>query len=328
MHVPGYGFARNGKLVTPKPSELWREFFARLNFIGDCRNWLPALSFFASLALSIPFFVFIFKYVSLPLILISGFYSYFFLNIHGTIYLHRYSSHKAFHFRNDFWTVIFKNIAIKIIPEEVFAVSHYVHHAIPEKPGDPYNATCGWLYCFIADVNHQSLARDLTEKDYGIVTKMLDHIGSPLNSYAQYRQWGSAMRPFWTIMEFVINWSLWFFLLSWIGGPSLAFAVFSGAFFWAIAIRNFNYKSHGSGQNRHRDGIEFHRDDLSMNLKMSGFAAGEWHNNHHLYPRSARAGFKSGQLDLSWVVIKTMLTLGIVTKANDDTANFRQAYGN
>lgn len=53
-----------------------------------------------------------------------------------------------------------------MIPEEIYVVSHHVHHAKSDQPGDPYNASGGFLYCFLADVNHQPIAKSLSEKDY------------------------------------------------------------------------------------------------------------------------------------------------------------------
>jgi stearoyl-CoA desaturase (delta-9 desaturase) len=54
--------------------------------------------------------------------------------------------------------------------------------------------------------------------------------------------------------------------------------------------------------------------------------AGEWHNNHHLYPASARTGFLPGQLDLPWFFIYAMYKLGIVSKYHDSKKTFIQKY--
>jgi fatty-acid desaturase len=56
-----------------------------------------------------------------------------------------------------------KPYSLKIIPEEIYAVSHHVHHALSDQPGDPYNAQGGFMYCFLADVNHQPIARNMDE---------------------------------------------------------------------------------------------------------------------------------------------------------------------
>ena len=62
-----------------------------------------------------------------------------------------------------------QNLVIKTFPEEIYVVSHHVHHAKSDQPGDPYNANAGFLYCFLADVNHQPIAQNLSEEDGAII---------------------------------------------------------------------------------------------------------------------------------------------------------------
>ena len=69
-----------------------------------------------------------------------------------------------------------------MIPEEIYVISHHVHHAKSDQAGDPYNANGGFLYCFLADVNHQPIAKDLSEKDYNKVKALMKHTGIPANS--------------------------------------------------------------------------------------------------------------------------------------------------
>ncbi len=84
-------------------------------------------------------------------------------------------------------------------------ISHHVHHAKSDEPGDPYNATAGFLYCFLADVNHQPIALDLTEAEYTRVVKLMDHTGIRPNTYKQYQKWGSIVNPVWSIVGWVLN---------------------------------------------------------------------------------------------------------------------------
>lgn len=76
----------------------------------------------------------------------------------GTLYSHRYVEHQAFTFSDNlwgkFWRLAAQNLVVKVVPEELFAISHHVHHAIHEQPGDPYS--------FSSDANHQPIALDLT----------------------------------------------------------------------------------------------------------------------------------------------------------------------
>jgi hypothetical protein len=71
-----------------------------------------------------------------------------------------------------------------------------------------------------------------------------------------------------------------------------------------------------------RTGNDFHRGDLSINQWWPGYVAGECHNNHHLYPTSARSGFLPHQLDLAWCLIRVGAWLGGVTRCRDSRADF------
>jgi stearoyl-CoA desaturase (delta-9 desaturase) len=249
-----------------------------------------------------------------------------FLGSHGTFWLHRYSTHRAFQFKNSFFRNICRNLAIKIIPEEIYVVSHHVHHQYSERPGDPYNAHAGFLYCFLADVNHQTIHKDLSEKDYKVVCKIMSHTGIRMNSYNQYQKWGSICHPFWSILHYVLNWSFWYGTFYLIGGHSLACALFGSAGVWGVGVRTFNYEGHGKGKDLRKDGIDFNRDDLSVNQLWPGYVAGEWHNNHHLYPTSARCGFLLYQLDLPWLFINSLKKLGIVTSCTNSLQDFMKNY--
>ena len=59
-----------------------------------------------------------------------------------------------------------------------------------------------------------------------------------------------------------------------------------------------------------------------MNQFWPGYVAGEWHNNHHLYPSGARCGFLPYQLDLAWEVIRALSWIGAVSSYRDYWADF------
>src|SRR5688572_9634104 len=173
LEPPRYGYEKDGQLYVPTHKELYAELFHRLNLFRSKKNWIQVVCWGASFALAIPLFVFLFNYLTLPLFIVAFLYSMVGLGTHGTIWYHRYSTHRAYHFKNKFWKFITRNLAVKIIPEEVYVISHHVHHLVSEKPGDPYNVNAGWLYCFLADANHQPIAKNLTETEYHRVCKMI-----------------------------------------------------------------------------------------------------------------------------------------------------------
>lgn len=274
-----------------------------------------------------PFFtLFIVKYFSFWGLGIAFIYGMIIMGSHGTIWHHRYCTHGAYKFRNGFWRFFTQNLTLKIIPEEIYAISHHVHHALSDTPGDPYNAQAGFLYCFLADVNHQPIARKMNEKDYARCAHLMKHTGIITNSYRQYQKWGSMANPYRTIATIILNWGFWFTVWYLIGGPALVCTLFAAAGVWAVGVRTFNYEGHGKGKDKRREGTDYNRDDMSINQVWPGFVAGEWHNNHHLFPKSARSGFKPYQIDFAWYYIKFMSMIGAVSSYRDSKKQFYKEY--
>jgi stearoyl-CoA desaturase (delta-9 desaturase) len=326
LDSPSYGYEKDGALYVPTHQEILREFFGRLNVFRDRKNWLPLFSWVTSLSLGIPLGLFLIYHFSLPLFILGFVYSMVVLGSHGTIWLHRYGTHRAYQFKNAWARNICRNLVIKIIPEETYIVSHHVHHSLSEKPGDPYNTHAGFLYCFLADVNHQSVNKNLSREDYTRLVRLVEHTGVRINTYEQYQKWGSICHPLTTFLHFALNWCFWYGLLYLIGGNSLALAIFGMSGVWAIGVRTFNYDGHGRGQDKRRPGIDFNNKDYSINQVWPGYVAGEWHNNHHLYPNSARNDFMAYQLDLPWLFIRAWSKLGLVSSYKDNKADFIKNY--
>lgn len=317
LKPPSYGHEVDGKLVVPTHRQLFREFFTSINIFKDRRNWIACFSWVSALSFGIPLAIFLTQYFSFPLLILGFLYSMVFLGAFGTVWYHRYSTHRAFKFSHPFFRFLVKNAAVKIIPEELYVVSHYVHHFASERPGDPYNVHAGWLYCFLADAIHQPIARDLSEQDYAKVVLMVSHTGIRTNSYEQYRKWGSVCNPWTTILHFALNWTFWYGAFYLVGGHALATALFGSCGVWAIGVRTFNYDGHGGGKDKRKDGIDFNRKDLSINQLWPGLVTGEWHNNHHLFPNGARAGFLPHQLDFAWYFIWSAHRLGAISSYRD-----------
>jgi len=124
----------------------------------------------------------------------------------------------------------------------------------------------------------------------------------------------------------VLNWAFWYTVFFLIGGHALACTLFGAAGFWAVGVRTFNYDGHAKGKDKQREGIDYNSNDKSVNQLWPGFVAGEWHNNHHLYPKSARSGFKSYQLDMAWCYIWIMNKVGAVSSYKDSKQQFRDKY--
>ena len=326
LEPPTYGFSRDGALVVPTRQQILREFFSRCSVFASKKNWLPFFGWTVTGALTVAFFVFISGYFSWPLFAAGMVYSMVCLGTHGTIWLHRYCTHRGYQFSAPIWRTVCRNLVIRIIPEEIYVVSHHVHHQLTEKPGDPYNVHGGWLYCFLADVNHQLIARNLTEKDYAQLCRLMGHTGVKLNTFEQYQKWGSLAHPFWSVAHYAANWAFWYGLFFMMGGHALATALFGMSAVWAIGVRTYNFDGHGRGKDQRREGVDFNWDDLSINQLWPGYVASEWHNNHHLYPNGARSGFLPHQVDLAWLFICAYRKLGGIQSVRDYKADFLRDY--
>jgi fatty-acid desaturase len=327
LRPPAYGWQdASGRLIKPRNGQIFREFFSRLNVFKDRKNWLPFMSWLKVLCM-VPFLLlFIFHFFSWWLLAAAFLYSMIIMGTHGTIWHHRYCTHGAYKFRNSFWRFFTQNLTISMIPEEIYVISHHVHHAKSDQPGDPYNAQAGFLYCFLADVNHQPIASDLTESEYNRVRQLMKHTGVTGNTYQQYLKWGSYINPWRAGLSWALNWSFWYLAFYLMGGHALACTLFGAAGFWAVGVRTFNYEGHGKGKAVQRPGVDYNQKDNSVNQLWPGIVAGEWHNNHHLFPKSARSGFKPHQVDLAWYYIKLMSMIGAVSSYRDSKKQFYQQY--
>jgi len=109
--------------------------------------------------------------------------------------------------------------------------------------------------------------------------KLTKHIGIKANAYKAYLKCGSIASPLTLMRDTILNWIFWYAVFYLIGGYNLAITIFGITCFWALGVRTFNYKGHGKGKDKRREGIDYNRTDLSVNQLWPGFIAGEWHNN-------------------------------------------------
>jgi sn-1 stearoyl-lipid 9-desaturase len=326
LEEPSYGWERDGELYVPSTGEIRREWLSRMNLLRSRKAWLSATIWAFTLAL-FPFgVVFLVKYFSWKLMLAGFLYSMVWIGVQGTVYLHRFGTHHAFTFKNRYYRFVVRNLSLKLVPEEMYIVSHHVHHAYSDQPGDPYNARAGWWYCFLAGDLHQRINQKLSPQDYTRVAGLLKHTGMRLNTYEQYQRWGSVTHPARLIAHYLLNWAFWYGAFYLMGGHALATALFGWAAVWAIGIRAHNYDLHAGGKDRRREGVDFDRNSLAINAFWPGFVAGEWHNNHHLFPTSVRAGFLPWQLDLSYVFIWCYRLFGGVSSWRDGRERFYERH--
>lgn len=326
LKEPRYGWERGGVLVKPSRELIWSEFFHNLNVIRDRRNWINALVV-AGMVLSFCSLIIHLIYFATPLTLVLGLlYAFFILPTCGTFYLHRFGAHKAFQFKHALGLWVGKNLVIKQLPEEWYAIPHLVHHKFPDQVHDPHNPQCGWLYCYLADNLHFFVSRSLSEKEFLQACSLLKHTGVRLNTYADYQKWGSLSDPKYILRDYVINWALWFSILYLSGGWAMVTGIFGFACVWLLAIKNFNFHAHGGGVNRKVAGYDLSIGDMAINQRDNGYAAGEWHSNHHCFPQSARSGFLPGQIDVPWLMVLSFHKLSLISQYRDDRLKFLELH--
>jgi fatty-acid desaturase len=193
-----------------------------------------------------------------------------------------------------------------------WAAVHRRHHHHTDDEDDPHSPLSsffwghmGWLL-----VKKENLKR-----------------GPLLERYAK-----DLMRdPFYAWLERRNNW-IKIGLLSWIAyfvagfgtaslsGSSLAASVQFGLslLVWGAALRtvvvwhftwSVNSASHLWGYRNYET-----PDQSRNNPFVSLIVGGEWHNNHHADPRSARQGHKRWEVDVAWLTICAFRRLGLVTE--------------
>jgi stearoyl-CoA desaturase (delta-9 desaturase) len=155
-----------------------------------------------------------------------------------------------------------------------------------------------------------------------VLAKFMQAAGLKTNSYFQFQKYGSLVTPMNFLLNYGFNWLFWYGTFYLLGGHALATCLFGSVGVWAFGVRTFNFDGHGRGKDKRQEGIDFFKKDRSINQLWPGYVAGEWHNNHHLYPNGARSGFLPYQLDLPWIFIYSCFKLGIVTHYHDPKPRF------
>ena len=204
--------------------------------------------------------------------------------------LHRYFAHRAFRTSRGFQLLLALLAAGWFGDAIGFAGRHRHHHRWSDTTRDRVGPRHG---LFAAWFGHL-LADDYTEQELVDATR-------DLGRYAELR--------------WLHRWP-WVPAVLVIGGIWLAFGwtMLAAAYClpWClVAVHGgsaVNYFCHKGGRRRYATG------DRSTNHPLLGYALfGEgWHNNHHRYPGSARAGFFWWELDVLYGLLRGLAAVGLV----------------
>jgi stearoyl-CoA desaturase (delta-9 desaturase) len=226
-----------------------------------------------------------------------------------TIGFHRYFTHKGFEARAPVKALLaILGCMTMQGPVTQWVTDHRKHHALSDKPGDPHSphvghgegawgalrgfahAHVGWMFSNLGMEQGREYGRDLYEDrlvrtiDRMYLLWVVLTLGIPFAiAYAVGGTWEAGLEG-----------------LVW--GGLIRIAAYQHATFSVNSI------CHMFGRQEYRS-----RDEARNNWLVALLVFGEgWHNNHHAFPVSARHGLTRRQIDVSWLVIRTLERLRLV----------------
>jgi stearoyl-CoA desaturase (delta-9 desaturase) len=207
----------------------------------------------------------------------------------GGMGLHRYFAHRAFRTSRGFQLVL-ALLGSTAFGEPIgFAGKHRLHHRHSDTAADVHAPRQGFWYCWFGSLfERPERAEDI------------DRMTADLRRYPEL-VW---LHRWWYVPTLTLGALTW-----WLGG----FALFAVGFVLSRAlilhaVSAVNYFCHRNGHQ------PFATRDRSTNNPLIAFLTfGEgWHNNHHRFPRAARAGVRWWELDPIYYAIRLCAAIGVV----------------
>ena len=185
-----------------------------------------------------------------------------------------------------------------------WATMHRAHHRHVDTPLDPhspryglYNAFFGWTtrHTYLEHIDPITQSKDLMKDP---VYRFLEQDGNWTRAHLLGFAFCFAFRG---ILFLAFGWQV--ALASLLAGLSLLFIPLMLNV--VCHTQKLGYKNYNTGED-------------SVNVWWVGILAlGEgWHNNHHAAPGSARSGMRFFEFDPSWLVIKALNAVGLVSNVN------------
>lgn len=305
---PTYGYGDTSP-KRPTLGEVWREWIDSVAFWRDPSRRMIAFYAAYHLVTFVVFVIFFVRHFSVGSVVTVLAIATGIATVYNTVWYHRYCTHRAFRFRNLWLARIFLWVNPVCFREESYVIPHRVHHSKSDEIGDPYGPHLGWLGSYMATESQQKINRQISRSDYERLAKSLEHIGIVNSSYEQFQRLGSV-ESVWHYLARVAVANLFWTSLAYVvaGWPGVQ-AWLAGVFFYSFLVRDFNFRGHGGFLGEVNPGVP-------LNQIFYGFIAGEWHENHHAHPRSAKSGLRWWQLDVPYWVIKALALCGAVVHYN------------
>ena len=203
--------------------------------------------------------------------------------------LHRYFAHRSFQTSRVFQFVLCLLAGIAFGDPVWFAGKHRLHHKHSDTTLDVHSPTQGFWFCWFASIFNDGYT------DNEILARARD-----LTQYPELR-W---IHRHYYVAPFTVGAATYL-----VGGYSMFAIGYCLSLLLALhAASAVNYYCH-KGKNRR---YETH-DRSTNNFVLGVLTFGEgWHNNHHHYPGTARAGFFWWEVDVFYYILKMLSWLGVV----------------
>ncbi|MDH3414489.1 MAG: acyl-CoA desaturase [Gammaproteobacteria bacterium] len=221
-----------------------------------------------------------------------------------TAFYHRYFGHRAFRVSRpmQFVMAVLGCTAGQRGPLW-WAGHHREHHATADTAADPHSPSHRGMW-----FSHTLWF--LTRKSFALPEQRV-------KDWLRYPELRALERVDW--LPFVLYGAGCYALGAWLGGAHpemgtsgpqvLVWAFFVSTVFLYHATYSINSLAHRFGTRRFRT-----RDDSRNNLWLALLTLGEgWHNNHHRFPAAARQGFYWWELDISYLVLRVLAAVGLVS---------------
>lgn len=203
--------------------------------------------------------------------------------------LHRYFAHRSFKTSRWFQFVL-AMMAASVFGDPVrFTGKHRLHHRYSDTTNDTHTPLKGFWSCWYGSL-----------VDNGYTDEELIEVARDLKDYPELM----VLHRYWLVPGLLL--CLAAFLIG--GLSSVAIGVLLGSALLMNQASAVNYFCHKYGQRR------FDTADRSTNnalIAVLSFGEG-WHNNHHHYPSTARAGFYWWEIDLYYWAICLFKKLGLI----------------
>lgn len=317
---PLFPLSIDGKTpYRPTLKEISVEFWDALNFKKKSGRSIAAFTF-ASHVLTFGFFLwFFFSFISTMTFLFWVGGILFLANVFHTIWLHNYCSHKAFEWRQPYYARIVLWLNPLMLPEQGYVISHMYHHPLSDKVGDPHGPHLGYVGTYLAIESTNKLNHKISKEDYKKLKRKLSHLGICFNSYEDFRRTASAEKLSSFFLRTAFAQTLWVTLIFSLCGFPYVIAWYAAIFSFNAMFRDFGYRGHGGSKPLDQIHEKLDSNSRAINQWFYGVLASEWHDNHHLFPRSVNYAFGKGQFQLSFQIIRFLKMINVVSRYTDVT---------